>query len=150
MITEEEFELLHKLEKYLDLAEDCIEWPKKGKNLVIPCFSDDNREAFEITVNRGKIEIRKISCQQLYTQDKSILFRIDNIGPRHQNPDGKYIDCPHIHIYKEGYGVRWAYPLEKVIKTDNDNPIELFKEFLKYINVVELPHIEYQLELTNL
>lgn len=150
MITQEEFELLHQIEKYLDIGEVGIEWPKKGKNLAVPCYSKDNRESFEITINRGKIEVRKINYQQLYSQDKSILFRIDNIGPRHQNPDGNYIDCPHIHIYKEGYGDKWAYSLNEIIGIVTENPIELFEAFLKYINVTDTPHIEYQLELVNI
>lgn len=150
VITQEEFKILHQMKKYLEVDTNGIEWPKKGKNLVVPCFSTDNKEEFDITINRGRIEIRKINYQELYNADKTILFRIDNMGPPHMNPDGIIIECPHIHIHKEGYGTKWAYPLSDVMEVECENPTELFKAFLEYINIVDIPDIKFQLELVDI
>lgn len=63
------------------------------------------------------------------------LLRIDLDGPAHDNPDGTVVECPHIHIYKEGYNLSWAYPLQKVISTDTTDLITVLIDFLKYTNV---------------
>lgn len=147
MLTQDEFERLHKLEKYLDVDSQGIIWPQRGKKLNISCFSKDNKEQFEININTSKIKIEKVTYQQLYI-DKTILFRIDYDGPRHINPDGTFVECPHIHIYKEGWGDKWAYPLSDYINIPNADILVLFKKFLEYINVIDIPNItNYQLKL---
>lgn len=135
------------MEKYLDVDENGIIWPDRGKKISIDCFSTDDKEQFEITINTSRIKVEKITYQQLYC-DKTILFRIDYDGPRHQNPNGEYVGCPHIHIYKEGYGDKWAYPLSEYIDCKDDDILILFKKFLAYINVKCIPNIKtYQLKL---
>lgn len=146
-MTKAEFDELHKIKKYLEVDESGIIWPARGKKLIIPCYSLDDKEQFEININTSKIKIEKVTYQQLYC-DKTILYRIDNDGPRHQNPDGEFIDCPHIHIYKDGYGDKWAYPLAEYISTNSNDILVLFKSFLSYINVIDVPNIKYyQLKL---
>ena len=43
--------------------------------------------------------------------------------------------CPHIHIYREGYDDKWAYPLDKKIKTDPKDLIQVLIDFFKYNNL---------------
>lgn len=146
MLTKAEFDELHKLDKYLDVDENGIIWPDKGKKISINCYSLDNKEQFEITINSSKIKVSKVTYQQLY-RDKTILFRLDTSGPRHWNPDGTFVEGPHIHIYKEGYGDKWAYPLEQYISTNPSDMIVLFCDFLSYINIIDIPSIKYQFSL---
>jgi len=63
------------------------------------------------------------------------LIRIDLEGPPHDNPDGTVVECPHIHIYKEGYDLTWAYPLDEKLQTDPSDLITVLIDFLKYTNV---------------
>ena len=35
-------------------------------------------------------------------------MRLDLDGPPHRNPDEAEIPCPHLHIYSEGFGDKWA------------------------------------------
>jgi hypothetical protein len=46
-------------------------------------------------------------------------MRLDLDGPTHRNPDGQEIPCPHLHIYREGYGDKWAIaaPLDRYADT---------------------------------
>jgi hypothetical protein len=40
-----------------------------------------------------------------------VLVRLDFGGKPHRNPDGEEIASPHLHIYREGVGDKWAYPV---------------------------------------
>jgi hypothetical protein len=37
-------------------------------------------------------------------------MRLDLDGPPHRNPDDEEIPWPHLHVYREGYGDKWASP----------------------------------------
>lgn len=71
-------------------------------------------------------------------------MRVDIDGPDHTNPDGEIVPCPHIHIYREGYEDRWAYALDKHIKTSSLDLIEVLQGFLRYNNVINVPDIYMQ------
>ena len=95
--------------------------------------SKNSNEEFILNIERGR-----------HKRTNSILLRIDTSGPRHQNPDGTFVSCPHIHIYKEGAGFlgdKWAYPLDQKIFSDVHNYCQLLKDFLIYFNVEEIPVI---------
>src|SRR5690554_440807 len=70
----------------------------------------ESNDKFQIDVQRKSLNIKKCTYQTRYKKFITLL-RIDIEGPAHQNPDGTEIPCPHIHIYKEGYDDKWAYPL---------------------------------------
>jgi len=40
-----------------------------------------------------------------------VLLRLDLKGSPLRNPNDEVIPCPHLHIYREGFGDKWAYPL---------------------------------------
>lgn len=145
MLTQLEFEALHNMKKRLDIDSSGIIWPDKGKKISIGCSSLDNKEKFEVTINQSKIKIAKVTYQELYS-DKTILFRVDTSGPRHFNPDGTFVEGPHIHIYREGYDDKWAYPLEEYIDTNPSDMIVLFIDFLSYVNI-EIPEIKQQIKI---
>ena len=37
-----------------------------------------------------------------------VLKRLDLDGPTHTNPDGEELPCPHVHVYRDGFGTKWA------------------------------------------
>jgi hypothetical protein len=64
--------------------------------------------------------VSKCTYQERYAVIE-ILLRLDIDGPPHQNPDGVDVPCPHLHVYREGYGAKWAMPLP----ADFTNPSDL-------------------------
>lgn len=133
-------ELIQVSKKIVDRSP--INFPISGGSIQVKARStDDEREEFLFDVNRrGRINLKKCTYQERYAVIE-ILLRLDINGPAHTNPDGNEISCPHIHIYKEGYGDKWAYALPESF-TDPDNIVKTFKEFLEYTHVVEIPEIQ--------
>ncbi|MDG6271690.1 DUF6978 family protein [Glaesserella parasuis] len=74
-----------------------------------------------------------------------VLVRLDIEGPPHRNPDGEEIICPHIHLYREGYGDKWAYPLPDELKSVLDRPYELLDKFMDYCHIIGKPMIQREL-----
>jgi len=70
-----------------------------------------------------------------------ILARLDYGGPAHPNPDGEEIPCPHLHLYKEGYGDKWAFPIPQDKFPNIGDQWETLSDFMKYINVIKQPAI---------
>lgn len=73
-------------------------------------ISTDGKESFILDIGRGTIEHARAKYQ-MRGRGESILARLDLHGAPHRNPDGESVECPHIHIYREGYADKWAYPL---------------------------------------
>lgn len=131
-------------------ADDLIAMPKYRENddaigffpvsgvMSAPLFSSDRREHFSLDIKRGRIDITK--CTYQTRARKAIpLVRLDFGTKPHQNPDGEWISCPHLHRYREGYDDKWAVPLPvEQFSTTGDLWTLLF-EFMKYCNVVEPP-----------
>jgi hypothetical protein len=40
-----------------------------------------------------------------------VLVRLDLGGAPHRNRDDEEIGVPHLHLYREGFGDKWATPL---------------------------------------
>jgi hypothetical protein len=92
-------------------AADEEEWlfPAPGERIAIPLTSLDRRESFMLDVTRAQIKLTKATYQNR-ARAAIILMRLDIDGPPHRNPDGTAIPCPHLHVYREGYGDKWAIP----------------------------------------
>ena len=83
------------------------QFPDPGSSLIIPLVSIDQRESFTLDIRRGRINLTKGTFQNRYRQ-VVILARLDFGGPPHRNPDGTEIGSNHLHIYREGFGDKWA------------------------------------------
>ncbi len=118
-----------------------VQFPSAGAAKVLAAKSEDGREAFIMDINRkGMIKLTKCTFQERYELIE-ILLRLDIDGPPHTNPDGQVIPCPHLHIYREGFGDKWAVALPAGFS----NPADLektFKEFLEYCNFKNIPVIQ--------
>lgn len=68
-----------------------------------------NREEFLLDLWRNSIRLSKIRLQ---TRARVIypLARLDIDGAPHTNPDGGQIGGTHLHLYREGFEDRWAFP----------------------------------------
>ena len=139
LLTQQEADSLLVLNKHF-IGDDRFDFPSLGGTLRIPLHSLDRREEFSLDITRGRIQLEK-NTFQTRARKAIILARLDIAGPPHRNPDGKEVECPHLHLYREGFDDKWAVPLPEVF-TDIVDMIELMDTFMNYCRVVDKPIIE--------
>lgn len=137
-LTQQEGDALLNLEKHYT-GKNGFKFPSLGGPLRIPLFSSDRREEFSLDITRGRIELRK-NTFQTRVRKAVILARLDICGPPHRNPDGKEIPCPHLHVYREGFGDKWAFPSPSHF-TNHEDSYHTLVEFMKFCNIVTKPPI---------
>jgi hypothetical protein len=145
-LTQEEADCLFKMEKFCS-DDSSYEFPVLGGYLRIPLKSKDACENFMLDISRGRIELQKYTFQNR-AKKTVVLVRLDLGGAPHRNPDGVEIPCPHVHLYREGYDDKWAYPLPEEF-SDHANIGNTLEEFLQYCNIIKKPNIQYQEEYAN-
>jgi hypothetical protein len=128
------------------MEKQCIEdktwlFPEPGGRLEIPLVSSDKRENFVLDITRAQIKLTKATYQNRARQ-AIILMRLDLDGPPHTNPDGQEIPCPHLHIYREGYGDKWASPLPAARYPNVRDLFSTFEEFMRHCNITQPPQID--------
>lgn len=125
----------------IKVNEDVYEYPGMGGSLIVPLTSQDKREDFLLDIYRGRIDLLK-GTYQTRARQVIVLVRIDFGGAPHRNPDGTEVTCPHLHLYREGFGDKWAEPLP-IEKFSNINDLwQTLEDFMQYCNVVDRPSIE--------
>lgn len=119
---------------------DNTEWdyPDLGGSISVPLVSADRREQFMLDLRRGRIDLAKGTYQNRARQ-VVVLVRLDFRGAPHRNPDGEEIGSPHLHVYREGYGDKWAAAVPGVHFADLSDPWRTLDDFMRYCNVVEPP-----------
>lgn len=132
---------LLKLPKHY-IGEVAINFPSVGGRIEYDLFSKDKRERFIMMVNQKKVVL--YYTFQARARNCYVLARLD-YGAPHLNPDGKRIGAPHLHLYTEEYGDRYAVELPKEDFSNIGNPIQTYEDFLKFCNVVVPPPINYGL-----
>jgi hypothetical protein len=122
---------------------DDREWlfPAPGERLAIPLTSIDKREQFMLDVSRGQIKLTKATFQNRARQ-AIILMRLDLNGPPHRNPDGVEVPCPHLHLYREGYGDKWAIPAEPARYSNTSDLFSTLDVFMGECNITNRPNIQ--------
>ena len=118
--------------------EDQHTFPPLSQSLVIPLASQDRRELFVLDIYVGRINLSKITYQNRGRQ-VVVLVRLDLDGPTHRNPDGEEVPCPHLHVYREGYGDKWAVPAPTGRFRQLPDHWRTLHDFLTFCNVVDLP-----------
>jgi hypothetical protein len=132
-ITQAEADTLIAMEKRFVDESDWV-FPTAGERVGLALMSPDKRETFTLDVTRGQIKLTKATYQNRARQ-AIILMRLDIDGSPHRNPDGTEIPCPHLHVYREGYGDKWASaaPADRY-----SNTLDLFstcEAFLQHCNI---------------
>jgi hypothetical protein len=141
-LSQQEADSLISMEKFSN-TDIQYAYPEFGCKLSISLESSDRRESFSFNITRSNITLEK-NTFQTRARKTIILVRVDVGGPMHRNPDGIEIQCPHIHIYKEGWMDKWAEPLPDNFRNPTDRFMVL-DDFLDYCNVVVKPIIKREL-----
>ena len=71
-----------------------------------------------------------------------VLVRLDLGGAPHRNPDDVEVPAPHLHVYREGYGDKWAMAVPRDRFRDLADVWTALEDFLRFCNVTQPPHIE--------
>lgn len=139
-LTQEEADKLMAMEKK---AADQSEWtfPGPAERIVVPLVSADKRENFLLDVTRYQIKLTKATFQNR-ARVAIILYRLDIDGAPHWNPDGQEVRCPHLHVYREGYGDKWAEPAPSGWFPDTSDLFSTLYAFMQHCNITEPPRIE--------
>lgn len=145
MLTQNEADRLLQALKEIKDKSKAFKFPDSTEEHRIELNSVQQKsEHFIIDINRkGQYNVKKCTYQTRYRRTMQLL-RIDIAGPDHPNPDGSIVPCPHIHIYREGYELKWAYPLQDYIQTDTDDLIQVLIDFLKHNNVDDLSEVSIE------
>ena len=138
-LTQAEADALIALEKHR-VNEERSDFPMGGQSLVLPLQSPDRREQFLLDVSRGRIDLLKVKMQNRGRQ-VVVLVRLDLGGAPHRNPDGEEISVPHLHVYREGYGDKWALPVPADVFTSTNDVWRTLEEFMRFCNISQPPHI---------
>ena len=137
MNTNEEFKQLMNLKKHF-LTENIL-LPELNKELILPVGAIQSKEVFSIDLSRkSTIVLTRKKYQERLRPTNDLLVRLEIDSKPHMNPDGTKISANHIHIFKEGYGLSWAYELSQfndiLFKSPNCFN-QMFYDFCKYCNV---------------
>jgi hypothetical protein len=139
-LIQEEADALIAISK-LRTNDDVSYYPNPGDSLVIPLISIDKKETFLLDIRRGRIDLKKATFQNR-ARKTIVLVRLDLNGAPHRNPDGKEIASPHLHVYREGYGDKWASSLPADVFSDTSDQWTVLADFMRYCNITEPPDIQ--------
>lgn len=139
-LTQAEADALIAMEKHR-VNEGRNDFPAGGQLLVLPLQSVDKREQFLLDLSRGRIDLLKVKMQNRARQ-LVVLVRLDLGGAPHRNPDDEEIPAPHLHVYREGYGHKWAIPVQPEHFRSPDDIWVTLEDFLRFCNVTKPPQIE--------
>lgn len=135
-ITQQEADSLFKMSKHYT-GNDQFSFPSLGGTLRIDLLSDDAHEKFSLDITQGKISLSKHTFQNR-ARTVIILARLDIGGSPHRNPDGEEVPCSHLHLFKQGFGDKWAIPLPDIFLKAN-TPSEFLEIFMDYCNITTKP-----------
>ena len=139
-LTQAEADALIAMEKHR-VNEDRSDFPMGGQSLALLLQSPDKREHFLLDMSRGRIDLVKVKMQNRGRQ-VVVLVRLDLGGAPHRNPDGEEIPAPHLHVYREGYGDKWAIPVPADRFTATADLWATLEEFMRFCNITQPPRIE--------
>lgn len=143
-LTQIEADKLIAMEKHR-ANDDCSDFPFDGDDsLSLPLHSPDNREKFILDIRRSRIISLKGTYQNRARQ-AVVLIRLDFGGAPHRNPDDEDIPCPHLHIYREGFGDKYAIPAPIDKFSDITDLWRTLEEFMLYCNITKPPCINKRL-----
>ncbi|MCY4290962.1 MAG: hypothetical protein OXC72_04280 [Roseovarius sp.] len=117
-----------------------LNYPGLGGSVTAPLVSVDGKELFLLDVWRSKITLGKGTYQNR-GRKTVILARLDFGGAPHRNPDGKEIDIPHLHLYREGFGDKYAFPVPPDKFSNPSDPWLTLEDFMRFCNIIEQPII---------
>ena len=139
-LTQTEADALIAMEKHR-ASEERVDFPMGGQSLVLPLQSPDKREQFLLDLSRARIDLLKVKMQNRGRQ-VMVLVRLDLGGAPHRNPDGEEISVPHLHVYREGFGDKWAIAVPPDRFPATNDVWRTLEDFMRFCNISQPPHIE--------
>ena len=139
LLSQVEGDALLEMEKYSSM-ENIVDFSGLSGDLELKFLCEEGREEFVINYTRHSINIMKRN-HHLRVKKAIGLARLDLDGPPHRNPDGVEVGPRHLHIYREGYGLKWAYDVPEQF-TSLDDAYKTLSDFMKYCNVIQPPEIK--------
>lgn len=118
-----------------------IKLPLASQCRDLEAKSTDGKHKFYVHLNRkGSIELHRCTYQMSYSS-REILLRLDldlhktHLNPSHDGLPSKKIQGPHVHIFREGFGDKIAFPLPEVFPgLDPENLEDAFTRFCRHCN----------------
>ena len=139
-LTQAEADALIAMEKHRG-TENWTDFPVGGQSSILPLQSADKREQFLLDLSRGRLDLQKVKMQTRGRQ-VIVLVRLDLGGAPHRNPDDEEIPVPHLHVYREGYGDKWAIPVPADLFRTADDVWMTFEDFMRFCNITQPPYIK--------
>lgn len=139
-LMQEEADALIAMEKHCT-EEKVYVFPGPGERIAIALASPDKRESFMLDVTRSQLKLTQATYQNRVRQ-AVILMRLDLDGPPHRNPDDQEVSCPHLHVYREGYGTKWVVPAPDNIYTNTQDLFSTLEAFMQHCNVTQVPNLQ--------
>lgn len=139
-LTQSEAEYLIALPKQF-LENDPVELGTPDKAIKRELASLDGRERFLLDVWSSGARLGKHTLQNR-SRTVIILVRVD-VGDtlEHTNPDGAQISGAHIHIYREGYDDKFAFPLSQYPFRNSTDIVLTFEDFARFCYIQNLPPV---------
>lgn len=144
LLTQAEGDALLALEKVAIANDVDIDLPDLGGAIDISFVSQNRREEFVLNYTRNSI---KLSKRNHHFRGRKVvgLARLDLDGPPHRNPDGQEVGARHLHLYKEGYALKWAFDVPADKFTNLNDAFQTLEDFMRFCNVVQFPRIRRSL-----
>lgn len=144
LLTQAEGDALLALEKVAVTNGGDVDLPDLGGAIVLNFVSHNRREDFVLNYKQHTINLSK---RNHHFRGRKVvgLARLDLDGPPHRNPDGQEIGARHLHLYKEGYGLKWAFEIPADRFTNLDDAFQTLEDFMRYCNIVQFPRIRRSL-----
>ncbi len=142
-ISELEAQQLIEMDK-VSTSPERLALPDLGGKVIMPFRSPDGREEFCISLSRSSFSLEK---RNYHLRGRKIigLARLDLDGPGHRNPDGEEIGPRHLHVYRQGYGLKFAVEIPKALFRNLDNMLVTLEDFFRYCHVISPPEIKASL-----
>lgn len=143
-LTQAEADALMRMDKRMVEETSVLELPDRGRSMCVPLVSTDRREQFLLDMRRGRVDSAKITYQDR-ARKIVVLQRLDVESAPHRNPDGEEIPSTHLHVYREGFGDKWACPVPEDSFPDLSDYHQTLRDFMKFCNVVRPPAVRRRL-----
>jgi hypothetical protein len=136
-LSQAEADALLRMEKF------CVDatphaFPDFGGRIQIALQSQNQRESFSLDISRKRIALT--TKYQTRGRQTVVLARL-NFNSPHRNPDDTEVGIPHLHIYREGFGDRWAYEVPTSMLKNSSDAWQVLLDFMAYCSIVEQPNI---------
>ena len=136
-LTQSEADALLRMNKFrVDNASHTF--PDLGGHIEIALRSENHRESFSLDISRRRIALT--TKYQTRGRQSLVLVRLDFNSP-HRNPDESEVGVPHLHLYREGYGDKWAYAVPADMLKNPADAWQVLTDFMAYCHIVEPPTI---------